>query len=72
MIVDGLFVAITIGTDISTPLAAMRFAAKVNQEIHSGGTLLNLRLNRELASKEDFKDILDTIEQFIYFESRKR
>ncbi|MDR1851290.1 MAG: hypothetical protein LBR21_01360 [Propionibacteriaceae bacterium] len=38
------------GTDCSTPLAAMRSAAKVNQEIHSGGTLLNLRLNHELVS----------------------
>ena len=37
-----------VGTDKSTPLAAMRSAAKVNQEIHSGGTLLNLRLNPEL------------------------
>lgn len=38
------------GTDRSTPLAAMRSTAKVNQEIHSGGTLLNLRLNRELVA----------------------
>ena len=26
----------------------------------------------ELAPREDFKDILDPIESFIYFESRKR
>lgn len=39
-----------VGSDTSTPLAAMRSAAKVNQEIHSGGTLLNLRLNQELVS----------------------
>ena len=39
-----------VGTDTSTPLAAMRSAAKVNQEIHSGGTLLNLRLNHELVA----------------------
>ena len=38
------------GTDISTPLAAMRSAAKLNQDIHSGGTLLNLRLNEELVN----------------------
>lgn len=38
------------GTDRSTPLAAMRSTAKVNQEMHSGGTLLNLRLNRELVA----------------------
>ena len=36
------------GTDISTPLAAMRSAAKMNQDIHSGGTLLNIRLGHEL------------------------
>lgn len=39
-----------VGTDTSTPLAAMRSAAKLNQEIHSGGTLLNLRLNPELVA----------------------
>lgn len=39
-----------VGTDKSTPLAAMRSTAKVNQEIHSGGTLLNLRLNPELVA----------------------
>jgi len=39
-----------VGTDISTPLAAMRSAAKVNQEVYSGGTLLNLRLNHDLVN----------------------
>lgn len=39
-----------VGTDTSTPVAAMRSAAKLNQEMHSGGTLLNLRLNSELVS----------------------
>lgn len=39
-----------VGTDKSTPLAAMRSSAKVNQEMHSGGTLLNLRLNPELVA----------------------
>lgn len=38
------------GTDIFTPLAAMRSAAKLNQDIHSGGTLLNLRLNEDLVN----------------------
>jgi formate C-acetyltransferase len=38
------------GSDTSTPLAAMRSAAKVNQDVHSGGTLLNLRLNEDLVS----------------------
>lgn len=39
-----------VGTDTSTPLAAMRSAAKLNQDIHSGGTLLNLRLNEDLVA----------------------
>ena len=39
-----------VGTDTSTPLAAMRSSAKLNQELHSGGTLLNLRLNPELVA----------------------
>lgn len=39
-----------VGTDTSAPLAAMRSAAKLNQEVHSGGTLLNLRLNPELVA----------------------
>jgi len=34
--------------DVSTPLAVMRSAAKVNHDLHSGGTLLNLRLNKSL------------------------
>lgn len=38
------------GSDVSTPLAAMRSAAKLNQDVHSGGTLLNLRLSEELVS----------------------
>ncbi|MDO7785855.1 glycyl radical protein [Desulforamulus aquiferis] len=38
------------GSDASTPLAAMRSAAKLNQDVHSGGTLLNLRLNEDLVS----------------------
>ena len=38
------------GTDVSTPLAAMRSAAKVNHDVQTGGTLLNLRLNKEMVS----------------------
>lgn len=38
------------GSDMSTPLDAMKSAAKVNQDIHSGGTLLNLRVNHDLVS----------------------
>ncbi|ABR48149.1 Formate C-acetyltransferase [Alkaliphilus metalliredigens QYMF] len=38
------------GSDTSTPLEAMRSAAKLNQDVHSGGTLLNLRLNEDLVN----------------------
>ena len=38
------------GSDRSTPLSAMRSAAKINQDVHSGGTLLNLRLNEDLVN----------------------
>lgn len=41
-----------VGSDTSTPLDAMRSAAKLNQDLHSGGTLLNLRLNHDLVSTE--------------------
>lgn len=39
-----------VGTDVSTPLAAMRSAAKLNQDVHSGGTLLNLQLDHNLVA----------------------
>ena len=38
------------GSDTSTCLAALRSAAKMNHDIHSGGTLLNLRLNHDLVA----------------------
>jgi formate C-acetyltransferase len=38
------------GTDTSTCLAALRSAAKMNHDMHSGGTLLNLRLNHDLVA----------------------
>ena len=38
------------GTDTNTPLAAMKSSAKVCHDLHSGGTLLNLRLNHDLVS----------------------
>ena len=37
-----------VGSDTETPLAAMRSAAKVNHDVHTGGTLLNLRLNKSM------------------------
>ncbi len=38
------------GTDTSTCLAALRSSAKLNHDIHSGGTLLNLRLKHDLVA----------------------
>lgn len=53
------------GSDTSTPLAAMRSAAKLNQEIHSGGTLLNLRLKQELVnSKRGQSNLGNMIQSF--------
>ena len=40
------------GSDISSPLAAMRSAAKVNHDVHTGGTLLNLRLSHDLLNSD--------------------
>jgi len=37
-----------VGSDVTSPTAAMRSAAKVNHDVHTGGTLLNLRLNESL------------------------
>ena len=36
------------GSDVESPLAAMRSSAKVNHDVHTGGTLLNLRLGEDL------------------------
>lgn len=38
------------GTDTSTCLAALRSAAKMKHDMHSGGTLLNLRLDHSLVA----------------------
>jgi len=40
------------GSDVATPLAAMRSAARVNHDVHTGGTLLNLRLGAEMLESE--------------------
>ena len=40
------------GSDVRTPLSAMRSSAKVNHDVHTGGTLLNLRLNEQLVATE--------------------
>ncbi|WP_196604707.1 glycyl radical protein [Pectinatus haikarae] len=36
------------GTDITSPTAAMRSAAKINHDIHQGGTLVNVKLSPDL------------------------
>lgn len=36
------------GTDLTSPTAAMRSVAKINHDIHSGGTLMNMKLAPEL------------------------
>lgn len=41
-----------VGSDVTSPLAAMRSAAKINHDVHSGGTLLNIRLNQELVDNQ--------------------
>ena len=41
-----------VGSDVTSPMSAMRSAAKVNHDVNSGGTLLNLRLNQKFVSTE--------------------
>lgn len=40
------------GSDVISPLATMKSSAKINHDVHTGGTLLNMRLNKELISTE--------------------
>ena len=40
------------GTDLTSPTAAMRSAAKINHDLHSGGTLLNIKLSPDLLKTE--------------------
>lgn len=55
-----------VGTDRSTPLAAMKSTAKVNQEIHSGGTLLNLRLSPDLVATKRGQSNLGAMIQALF------
>ncbi|MCH4166090.1 MAG: hypothetical protein LKF74_03285 [Megasphaera sp.] len=53
------------GTDVSTPLAAMKSCAKMNQDIHSGGTLLNMRLSHNLVdTKRGRSNLAAVIQSF--------
>lgn len=40
------------GTDLTSPTAAMRSVAKINHDVHSGGTLLNVKFAPELLKSE--------------------
>lgn len=49
------------GSDISSPLAAMRSSAKMNHDVHTGGTLLNLRLSQDMVKTAKGKRDLGNI-----------
>jgi formate C-acetyltransferase len=40
------------GTDINSPTAALRSSAKINHDIHTGGTLVNVKLSPELLNTD--------------------
>ena len=41
------------GTDLTSPTAAMRSVAKINHDIHTGGTLMNIKLSPNLMKDEN-------------------
>lgn len=49
------------GTDVKSPLAAMKSSAKMNHEVHTGGTLLNLRLSPDLVKDKKGRHELGSI-----------
>jgi formate C-acetyltransferase len=50
------------GTDLISPTAAMRSAAKINHDIHSGGTLLNIKLSPSLLeTNNDLRNLASLI-----------
>ena len=40
------------GTDVTSPTAAMRSASKIDHNVHSGGTLLNVKLSPDIVGDE--------------------
>lgn len=55
------------GTDVTSPTAAMRSAARINHGRHAGGTLLNIKLSPDtLATKQDLNRLAGLIRG--YFE----
>jgi formate C-acetyltransferase len=49
------------GTDLTSPTAAMRSAAKINHDIHSGGTLLNIKLSPDLLKTRENRRALGAL-----------
>lgn len=53
------------GTDLISPTAAMRSVAKINHDIHTGGTLMNVKLAPELLqSARNLKNLAALIRAF--------
>ncbi|SHI54306.1 formate C-acetyltransferase [Dethiosulfatibacter aminovorans DSM 17477] len=53
------------GTDTSSPIAAMKSAAKLNHDVHTGGTLLNLRLSKDMfKNRRGMANIASTVRSY--------
>ncbi|HWR43700.1 glycyl radical protein [Sporomusa sp.] len=53
------------GTDLTSPTAAMRSVAKINHDVHSGGTLMNVKLSPDLLkSDRDLKNLAAIIRAY--------
>lgn len=53
------------GTDLTSPTAAMRSVAKINHDVHSGGTLLNIKFAPELLkSARNLKNLASLIRAY--------
>lgn len=53
------------GTDLTSPTAAMRSVAKINHDVHSGGTLMNVKLSPNLlASDRNLKNLAALIRAY--------
>lgn len=53
------------GTDLTSPTAAMRSVAKINHDVHSGGTLMNVKLSPDLLKTDrDLKNLAAIIRAY--------
>jgi pyruvate formate-lyase/glycerol dehydratase family glycyl radical enzyme len=53
------------GTDLTSPTAAMRSVAKINHDVHAGGTLLNIKFAPELLqSDRNLKNLASIIRAY--------